>query len=306
MSNYRPNYVPQEFVESLRRRPMDSIYIHAEPEQSRDSINKYTYTEQGYRKTEFVNNPDILAIGCSQTWGVGVPDDAIWAEVLSKNLSMSYFNLGVPGASIMHLVILAIDYIEKYGSPKYVVALWPDIRRILMPVDTDINYAAREQRADNVGDSPEREIQDVHFPHNDNENSSGDDYAVKFSKKPHVISEVNSYALPFFYSVQYIKFFTEYCKLKNIKMVFSSWDDDTIILLKELELKNFYFLDWLHYDKVQNDEIYINDCHLDMQDVYGINWCRGADHTTENRGHMGIHEHLDYAEMFERVIRDGQ
>lgn len=285
---------------------MDSIYIHAEPEQSRDSINKYTYTEQGYRKTEFVNNPDILAIGCSQTWGVGVPDDAIWAEVLSKNLSMSYFNLGVPGASIMHLVILAIDYIEKYGSPKYVVALWPDIRRILMPVDTDINYAAREQRADNVGDSPEREIQDVHFPHNDNENSSGDDYAVKFSKKPHVISEVNSYALPFFYSVQYIKFFTEYCKLKNIKMVFSSWDDDTIILLKELELKNFYFLDWLHYDKVQNDEIYINDCHLDMQDVYGINWCRGADHTTENRGHMGIHEHLDYAEMFERVIRDGQ
>lgn len=288
----------------MKRRPIDALYIHAEPEQSRDLINKYTYTERGFRKTDPIDNPDILAIGCSQTWGVGVPDDAIWAEVLSKNLSMSYFNLGVPGASIVHLVILAIDYIEKYGNPKYVVALWPDIRRILMPVDTDINYVMRDQWVDSVGESPRCDIQDVHFPHN--QHSSGEDYTVKFSKKPHVISEVNSYALPFFYSVQYIKFFTEYCKLKNIKMVFSSWDDDTIILLKELDLDNFYFLDLLHYDKAPNHETYISDCHPSMEDVYGMNWFKGADHRDDNMGHIGIHEHLDYAELFERAIKNGK
>ena len=309
MDNYRPNYIPKELIDILKHRPpLARLYLQPDSEQRHDSINAYT-VKNGFRITEYINNPDILAVGCSQTWGVGVPDHALWPEVLAKKLSKSYFNLGVPGASIMHLVLLAIDYIETYGAPEYVVALWPDIRRMYTCVEEYVNTISLDSRnPDETNDKHEISLSDIHFPMPLDRPTQKQvkNLTPNISKRPYPLYEVNSYTMPFFYTVQYLEFFARYCQLKGIKMVFSSWDDDTIILFKELELKNFYFLDWLHYDKVQNEEIYINDCHLDMQDVYGINWCRGADHTKENRGHMGIHEHLDYAEMFERAIRDGQ
>lgn len=289
----------------MKSSPLSKLYIHADAEQERDTVNTYKVVDRGFRSTPLLNSPDILSLGCSQTWGVGVPDNAVWNAVLSKNLSMSYFNMGIPGASIMSLVGFAIDYIEKYGAPKYVVALWPDIRRMRIPMEDRVNSTAADKWAKDVGVNNSIDVEDVHFPY-ERFGSGSKSLTANFSKRPHVLHEVNSYSMPFFYNIEYLRFFMHYCKLKNIKMVFSSWDDDTTILLKELELENFYFLDWLHYDRAPNHEIYVSDCHPDMQDVYGMNWCRGADHRENNMGHIGIHEHLDYAEMFERVIRDGQ
>lgn len=302
MDNYTPDYIPKELIKRLQQEPLTRLHIHSGVEQKSDPINTYT-VKNGFRITEPINSPDILAVGCSQTWGVGVPDHALWPAVLANKTSKSYFNLGVPGVSIMHLVLLAINYIEKYGNPEYVVALWPDIRRIFIPIDAEVNSVSIDTWSEDIGENPRIDIQDVHFPHN---RFGSNDYIAKFSKKPHVIHEVISYSIPFVYSIHYLRFFEEYCKLKNIKLISSTWDGETAVLVKELGLDSFYFLDWLHYDKAPNHEIYISDCHPSMEDVYGMNWFRGADHTDENMGHIGIHEHLDYAEMFERVIRDGK
>lgn len=309
MDNYRPNYIPKELTDILQDKPLTRLYIHPDSEQRHDPINTYTVKDGGFRITEPVNNPDILAVGCSQTWGVGVPDHALWPEVLSKKLSKSYFNLGVPGASIMHLVLLAIDYIETYGAPEYVVALWPDIRRIYASIEEYVNTINVDSRnPDKTGDENKIGVGDTHFPMPSERPTQKQVKSLtpNISRRPYPFYEVNSYTMPFLYSVQYLEFFTRYCELKGIKMVFSSWDDDTVILFKELGLKNFYFQDWLHYDKVSEEEIYINDCHPSQEDMYGMNWLRGADHTEKNMGHIGIHEHLDYAEMFERVISNGQ
>lgn len=41
----------------------------------------------------------ILALGCSHTFGIGLPREMVWCEILSKKLNYELYNLGVPSGS---------------------------------------------------------------------------------------------------------------------------------------------------------------------------------------------------------------
>lgn len=299
----RPEYVPRSVPESVKPDYLSSVYISPENEQEHDNINTYTTNRIGLRSGEFIETPDILAFGCSQTWGVGVPDESVWPKVLSEKLSMSYVNLGIPGASIMRLVLVVIDYIETYGAPTHVVGLLPDVRRMFGYVDTYINASGVDKRHSEQEEHHGEGLSDIHFPIPNERPTEKQvkSLTAKLSKRPHLIYEVNSYALPFLLSLQYLQFLQKYCRLQNINLILSSWDNDTVKLFKESELKNFYHLNF-QSDFVKDQELYVNSCHPDMSDIYGENWYRGADHTKEHKGHMGIHRHLDYAEFFAEEI----
>jgi len=77
----------------------------------------------------FVENPDIVAVGCSNTWGVGVDDHEVWPEVLAQHLGMTVNVVAEPGRDIGTLVPRIFNHIEQWGKPTYICCLWPEIWR---------------------------------------------------------------------------------------------------------------------------------------------------------------------------------
>ena len=55
---------------------------------------------------------DILAIGCSNTVGIGVPFEHIWSSVIKKQTGLSVANLGVSGGSTEQIISFTLKYID--------------------------------------------------------------------------------------------------------------------------------------------------------------------------------------------------
>ena len=111
----------------------------------RDDITKYTtrpYRINGidyitnskdFRSPEFKKNTDLLIAGCSFTYGVGIPQEFMWAEIVAKDLNLSHANLSMPGDSVVGQVKKIFAYFKEYGHPKFLCALFPDFGRFLYP-----------------------------------------------------------------------------------------------------------------------------------------------------------------------------
>ena len=290
----------QEWFKLSDRSLSKLFHIAPGNEQEHDSVNTYTYNSLNFRSPEFVDDPDIIAIGCSHTWGVGVPDNTPWPSVLSKLGSYSYANLGMPGASIMDCVLAAMAYIKKHGKPKYIVALLPDFKRMTLVQRTDINSQLIDGR--NADKYEEYEEILSYGPIFFSDPGEGEfSQTVKFSKRPHVYSEVLPLETPLYLSLSYINLLQHYCNEAGIQLVMSSWDDDTVDVFRTLEVENFYFLKY-ERDSYLDGGAYNSDCHVDSTSSYGDNWYTGADSTKDFSGHIGVHRHLDYAELFMGVI----
>lgn len=287
----------------LNKHSLERVHIVPEDEQKNDPKNLYTYNSLNFRSPEFFEDPDILTIGCSHTWGVGVPDGTLWPAVLAKQLNLSYANLGVPGASIYSAINVAMAYVEKYGKPKHIVGLLPDFRRLSIIQRTDVNTSIKDLRnlEERAGyESNLLEFGSVFF--SDPEPGQGS-LIAKYSKKPHSFSDVLPIEVPLFINIAYLNLFQKYCESNEISLSLSSWDDDTVDVFRHLNISNFYYLKY-ERDTVEGDYIYINDCHPNAAEEHGDNWYKGADHTKDFSGHIGIHRHLDYAEMFAKKIRE--
>lgn len=73
----------------------------------------YSYNSHGFRCKEFDDNPCYLALGCSHTEGIGLPEELTWPSQLSTKLDYPVLNLGVGGASFDTVVRLLDYYIDK-------------------------------------------------------------------------------------------------------------------------------------------------------------------------------------------------
>jgi hypothetical protein len=85
-------------------------------------------------KTLNKDNYNVLALGCSYTFGYGLPEELSWPFLLEKNLknnipNIKMFNLGSPGLSIDVIIKNLLVFISKYGVPNAIFALLPDMNR---------------------------------------------------------------------------------------------------------------------------------------------------------------------------------
>lgn len=93
-------------------------------------IYEYKLNKYGFRSMDFIENPDILTLGCSHTFGVGMPEDFIWPNlVYRKTEAKSIANLALSGASVTNQIRNLGIYIQKYGTPKIVLCNFPDLYR---------------------------------------------------------------------------------------------------------------------------------------------------------------------------------
>jgi hypothetical protein len=104
----------------------------------------YRFNSHGFRTDEFIKKRNFITLGCSFTQGTGLCEEQIWPAMISKQLNIDVWNLGVAGASNDTCYRIANYYIPLL-RPEFVVMLAPDIHRMEVfsaaPQPQPINFA---------------------------------------------------------------------------------------------------------------------------------------------------------------------
>lgn len=265
-----------------------------------ENLKQYEKNSIGYRGPEFSNSVDFVALGCSQSYGIGVPLEGTWADILSKKNNYTYNNLSMPGGSIMHLVYNFLNYVDKFGPPKYLLCLFPDFYRIRYGWDQKIL------------------LSEYHV--SDNNNTYGisslntqfnkDHIFKKYLKLPtsgeDVFPEIHFYHI----NILFINFLEIYCKKYNIKLIWAIVDE---FFHEELEknYENYFSMQVIdnNFKGIDLESWKTKTCHIEYKDNFINCFDVGFDRNEKDRngklqhGHMGVHCHIHYAEAFDKKIK---
>ena len=94
----------------------------------------YKFNSQGFRADEFDGGPYMVALGCSYTAGIGLPDSATWARKTAQALGMKCANLAWGGYSADSCFRLAEYWVPEL-RPAYVCMLVPPRSRVEVLLD---------------------------------------------------------------------------------------------------------------------------------------------------------------------------
>ena len=257
-----------------------------------DIETEYYFNNFGYRDSDWNSKTEILAIGCSNTYGVGVPIEGRWTNILEKKINKKINNLSIAGGSINELVSKSFEYFKQFGNPETMLCLFPDPFRIQLP------FKEKLIKGYWYGDNTDLFLQTVNFPYSQNNFEK-----IKYFKMPYSYEEILPLELPLFFSMQSIHMLEQYCKSNNIKLIWSSWYSDFVNVLQNIQedIFNSFFL---------NEQITFNvpkfveeNCHKDYKDKFEKYFDHGAD--IENGleyAHPGVHKHVHIAEAFYKEI----
>lgn len=94
-----------------------------------DTDIEYVNNSHGFRTDEFLTKDNFVTVGCSLTYGIGLPQKYTWASLLSEQLDLPVYNLGIPGSSGDTCYRVIKHYVPLL-KPKFVVVCEPDISRL--------------------------------------------------------------------------------------------------------------------------------------------------------------------------------
>ena len=265
---------------------------------------EYNINSLGYRGSDFYLKADVLALGCSQTYGQGMNEESIWPTLLSKKLNLSISNLASRGDSIVGQVSKAFYYFAKFGNPKIIVAVFP-INRILTPyvegkMEASNNFRKREFDKSNL------------LPHV--EYSEIVNQFDKYAKAPYDPSKIFTWEFTFLYEKIFIDILRQYCKSNGIKLFWTVWEQK----YQEIFYKNINVFYPDHHEEycymesfnckipgTNEDDRYLEynalDCH--QEDRSNPMFYRAADRMDDMLPHWGMHRHVHVAEDFYRYIK---
>jgi hypothetical protein len=101
-----------------------------------DSEFDYRFNNEGFRDENFDRRPCAIALGCSHTQGVGLPEEKTWPKQLESLLGIKVWNLGVSGAALDTCFRLLEFWIQHLNA-KYVFCAVPNLERYEVFSDGD-------------------------------------------------------------------------------------------------------------------------------------------------------------------------
>jgi hypothetical protein len=239
----------------------------------RDSIPiDYDVNSKGFRSIEFINNPDVITSGCSQSFGVGLPYKYIWPNLLDESGSLKVVNISYPGTSTQTIVEDIFRYINEYGNPKYIRILVPDFIRFKFLKALDTNYYI--------------EFSQGHFGDFLNTSVDLDQSLSKYEKLPIPIEKIMPYSVPFRSSLMNIKILESYCDVAKIDFKWATWDSR---LKYHFSKHDYGFKNYVS----NNDILDYSLCHLELKKEFEELFYLAADRDE----HMGTHAHAHYAKI---------
>lgn len=293
-------------AKSLPKRTRRVSITHTWPESDLKMKVKYKINSNGYRSEEFGMNQEVLVLGCSQTFGQGLPEEFTWAKVFADSIGKSYAKLAQPGDSAQAQVHKAFKYFEEFGNPEIIIASFPSTRLEIPYIPKKIGSKLSLSQTEF---KQECQIQQIFLY----------DELEKFSKIPHSPEEVLPIEVGLFYSFTFVQLLQQYCRSHKIKLIWNMWDDE---LFFEYVIKNSpeALRDYLHIDfrefmfddqdgveyikhKTVENAYVIPECHQELSDH--ILFYRAADYNPGvGNGHWGIHLNQHIAEQFLQRYND--
>jgi hypothetical protein len=252
-----------------------------------DKNNFYRINKNKFRGSDIDGNEDLLIAGDSVTFGLGLPEEKIWASSVANNLKLRHTNLGIPGASTMLVVKSAFSYFKKYKNPKNLFCLFPDPDRMMIP--------HVEGRLESIENPKKEKISHLIL------DGYSSDFVPKYSKLPHLAEHVIPKNIARWISLQYIHMLEQYCKSSGINFIWSTWHEDFGKAILSANNKLNIFNNYIHL----YDDMYINDCHTDVKKQYPEIFSRGADiEFGIEHAHPGLHLHIHISDIFEKKFKD--
>ena len=261
-----------------------------------------------------IKNVDLITLGCSLTYGQGVPRGTNWPYLVSEKLKISCANISGPGQSVMWSVSTFFSYVERVGNPKIVLALFPNFSRM------QIQYLKNKMKYKQQGiEKNDYEIVEAIIDLNPYVGKF--DFDNNYFKAPLDVQEIFPVETTFSISIQFIKMLEIYCKTNNIKLLWSTWSTEEEKWLNKninnIRFKNYInmnFNQW-HVSKNWEDVLckdFIDDnckinyskeslfnmcetinCHEDLRNKFGKDFDVADDRESlKFFAHWGIHKHV--------------
>lgn len=165
----------------------------------------------GFRCADFSKDEDrdvILAGGCSVTFGMGLYEDEIWPSLLHKKIKNSVlYNISRPGWSTFQIIDKIFLYLHNFKKPKEIYILLPDEGRT-----SGYSYIQHEHGTficspfSNDGDEEKQQVMLSNAIHTKN----------------------------------YLFMLEEYCRVQDIELFVSTWNEDNLINSNSLFLKKYH------------------------------------------------------------------
>jgi hypothetical protein len=279
----------------------------------------------GFAGSEFKEAADIVALGCSFTFGQGVYPGSAWPNHIEKYLNKKVHNLGAPAKGVPFNINSFFDYVNEFGNPKYVLCLFPNFTRIEMVSRSHDTRPSKKHITS--GKLPEL-YEDEKIIQYSLSLPISYDSKPKYFKSPLLAEEVIPQEFAHTISIQYIKMLEAYCNTNNIVLLWTTWMNEQNSWIKnnieKTFFRNFIYLNNLEFHSREEDErkdilcdikhepdkkCYTeSNCHQKEKDLYGKNFMLADDWENYKdiniKGHWGVHRHLHVAEMFLRGIND--
>jgi hypothetical protein len=274
-----------------------------------DEQNIYEINRFGFRG-EIDQSSDILASGCSITFGLGVPESGRWTNFLSNKINKSVTNLGSPGASVESICNNIIQYSLMNKMPKEIFCLFPDFFRSMVVVDKEF-YRSKVSRG-SVGKSEDLSLiycnPDIEIYKESLFMDIKDQKYIEDYRSPHqlILDSVNS-----------IYILESFCLINNIKLHWTTWDLPSSLIMQELsnlkdfKLKNFRSFFTANNMKRIGSFVYDNcKSYHDSDFKDNLCWHKGSDYSiinykkTSEMAHPGIHLHYHVSDFFYNLHKE--
>jgi hypothetical protein len=276
------------------------------------------YNEYGFRSPKFKKDIDLLFAGCSVASGLGLPIEETMPYILSNNLHVEYNSVARYGDSIPGQISKIFSYINEFGNPKKIVALFPDFNRFLTfnnqaLLASQSFFDSYDEKtfvwANTQSENDFRTKEYMNFMIKNSTTVSAEQNPKGIYKRPLIANDVITEEISHMYAAQYIDMLSLYCKAAGIDFVWSTWDTTTNELIKKINFENYIScspenwsvsgdLDILHDPETKNK---IN-CHEDKNNSTSFHVALDREKGIEH-SHFGHHRHLHYAETFLNYLK---
>lgn len=93
-------------------------------------IYSYAFNSDGFRSIELNTKTEIVALGCSHTFGTGLPIEFNWVNQLGSMMSKEIINISFPGISVPYLIDTFYNlYYKEKINPKILLCNFPNFSR---------------------------------------------------------------------------------------------------------------------------------------------------------------------------------
>ena len=195
---------------------------------NKDLIDNFTYilNRDGFRSQHFENfnqeDYNVLTAGCSFTFGVGLPKDYIWNDMMinhiGKKEKVENYDISYPGHSIYLIIKNVFSFIEKYGKPNKIFILFPDMHRSLFYSYKNENFNLCTISINHLTHKLDNEIKNAVMAYNEG------------TQLIHLTS--------------YIHALEALCSALNIDLLWTTWNKIDAEKFSQINFKNFVDLDF--------------------------------------------------------------